>query len=274
VDQSIPKVAQIVKHPPKMDLKNKTIILTGAKRIGKTVARFLGERGANLAITYRSSKDEAEFMCNECIGAGSKAKAFQADLSSEVDILKLISAVKKEFGQIDGLVHMAANYPKTPIESVNMDQFVDTMKIIAGSTLLLGSKIGLEMQKNKGQAVLADGEVTGKIKGKMVFFSDWSILVSPYPDYIIYNGAKAAVDSMVKSFAKAFGPSITVNAIAPGPILRPPDLTEEEDKEALAGTPLQRWGGTEAVAQALITFMENDFLTGVILPVDGGRTVG
>lgn len=257
-----------------MNLKGKTIILTGARRIGQTVAEELAKKGVNLAITYRSSKEESEAVCTACINIGVKSVPFQADLSSEEDISRLINEVRKEFGQIDGLVHMAANYPKTPIETVTMDQFVETQKIIAGSTLLLGSTLGLEMQKNEGADVLADGQKTGKIKGKMVFFSDWSVLTSPYPDYIIYNAAKAGVDSMVKSFAKAFGPSITVNAIAPGPILRPPDLTENEDKEALAGTPLARWGGTEVIAEAVITFLENDFLTGVILPVDGGRSVG
>lgn len=248
-----------------MNLENKTFVLTGAKRIGQTVAQELAKKGVNLAITYRSSKEESEAMCSVCLGFGVKAIPFQTDLSSETGIDKLISDVKKEFGRVDGLVHMAANYPKTPINTVTMDQFVDTQKVIAGSSLLLGSKIGQELQKN---------EVEDNIQGKMIFFSDWSVLISPYPEYIIYNSAKAGVNSLVKSFAKAFAPNITVNAIAPGPIIKPPDLTEAENKEALAGTPLNRWGGAEVIAQAVVALLENDFITGVILPVDGGRSIG
>ena len=91
-----------------MHLKDKVIILTGAARVGKSVARALGSRGAHLAITYFSHKTESEFICEECSAVGSKSIAVKADLSKAEDIAALIEETKKEFGRIDGLVHMAA----------------------------------------------------------------------------------------------------------------------------------------------------------------------
>jgi NAD(P)-dependent dehydrogenase (short-subunit alcohol dehydrogenase family) len=237
-----------------MDLKGKTIVLTGAKRIGQTVAEELAKKGANLAITFRSSKEEAEAMCAACLSHGITAKTFQADLSKEEDIKRMVVEVRAEFGSIDGLVHMAANYPKVPLDEVTLENFLQTQEIIAGSAVLLAKYLKEDAKK-------------------MIFFSDWSILVSPYPDYLSYNMAKAGIDSLVKALAKQLAPDVTVNAIAPGPILRPPDLSEEENTEALSGTPLNRWGGAEEIAKAVMYLMDSDFVTGVILPVDGGRSI-
>lgn len=223
-----------------MDLKGKVIILTGARRIGQTVASELTKRDAILAISERSSGE------------------FQADLTSEQDIKKLVSEVKNKFGRIDGLVHMAANYPKTPIGEITQIQFLETLEIIAGSALLLGQEIGKVLKINGG---------------KIIFFSDWSVLTQPYQNYAVYNMAKASINSLTKTLAKALAPEVTVNAIAPGPILRPPELTGEEEKEVMENTPLKKWGGPEEIAKAVIYLLESDFITGQILTVDGGRSI-
>ena len=112
----------------------------------------------------------------------------------------------------------------------------------------------------------------GDIKGKMIFFSDWSVLRNPYPDYSVYNGAKAAVEAIAKTLAKEFAPSITVNVVAPGPILKPDGLAESEDVETMKNTPLKRWGGSIEIAKVVEYLLSADFVTGVVLPVDGGRT--
>lgn len=246
-----------------MNLSGKTIILTGAKRIGATVAKRLAEKGANLAIVYNSSKEEAEEVTKEAQDIGVRAVSFRANLSDEQDIKKIVEQVVTEFGQIDGLVHVAAPYPKTPLGKISMDEFDNIMRSIAGSAILLGQAVGLKMSRGAGSA-------SG---GKIIFFSDWSVLRAPYENYLAYNAAKAAVEGVTKSLARELAPTVTVNAIAPGPILRPADLTEEESQEALAGTPLGRWGGAEEIAKAVLYLLDSDFTTGVILPVDGGRSI-
>lgn len=246
-----------------MDLEGKVIILTGARRIGQTVAEELAKKGADLAVIYRGSKEESEAICETCTKIGIQAFPFQADLSKEPEIKKLISAVKSKFDRIDALVHMAAPYPKTLLESVSLDEFTTIQQAIGGSALILAKHVVPVMLENKED-----------LKGKIIFFSDWSVLEKPYHEFHAYNMAKAGINSLTFSLANELAPEITVNAIAPGPILKPPDLTDKENKEALAGTPLKRWGGAEEIAKAVIYLLEADFVTGVVLPVDGGRTIG
>ncbi len=241
-----------------MDIKNKTILITGAKRIGRDVAIALARRGANLAIAYNSSKEEAESLVNQIKDTGVRSMLIKADISKQSDIKNLVESVTHEFGKIDGLVHMAAPYPKTPLGQINETAIAAIFSAIAGSAILLGQEVGLPM-KDRG--------------GKIIFFSDWSVLRSPFPDYLVYNAAKAAIDSITKTLARELAPKITVNAIAPGPILMPPGLTEDENREVLAKTPLGKWGGAEEIVKAVLYLLDSDFTTGVVLPVDGGRSI-
>lgn len=239
-----------------MSLKDKNIIITGAKRIGITVARQLSKKGANLAIIYNSSKSEAQQVVEECRGTGVTVELFQADLSNEQDIKRAVAEIYEKFETIEGLIHMAASYPATPFGQITMDEFDSIMKSIAGSAILLGQEVSSKMSE-----------------GKIIFFSDWSVLRSPYKNYLVYNAAKAAIDSITKSLAIELAPKISVNAIAPGPILKPPDLSDEDDKKTMEATPLAHWGGAEEIAKAVLYLFDSDFTTGVILPVDGGRSI-
>ncbi len=238
-----------------MDLKNKTIIITGAARIGQTVGEYLKNRGADLIISYLKDAKEAH------LGFG-----VQGDLSKKEDVEKLVQGAKKKFGKIDALVHMAAIYERSQWETLNEASFDRNMTIIAKSAFLLGKILGDEMLKNSPAG-------PEQIKGKMIFFSDWSALNRPYLDYLTYNAAKSAVVGLTKSFAKELAPHILVNAVAPGPILSPPNLTEKENKEVLAGTLLGRWGGPEEIAKGVCYLLESDFMTGEVLTIDGGRTI-
>ncbi|MEK7124139.1 MAG: SDR family oxidoreductase [Patescibacteria group bacterium] len=234
-----------------MELENKTIIITGAARIGQTVAEFLKKKKANLIISYLNNPDEAR------LGFGIKG-----DLSKREDVENLVQESKKKFGRIDALVHMAAIYERSDWGNLNEASFDKNMTIIAKSAFLLGKILGDEMKKNEGN-----------IKGKMIFLSDWSALNRPYKDYLAYNAAKSAVVGLTKSFAKELAPHILINAVAPGPILRPPNLTDKENKEVLAGTLLGRWGGPEEIAKGICYLLESDFVTGEVLTIDGGRTI-
>lgn len=241
-----------------MDVKNKTVVLTGGKRIGKTVAHFLAEKGANLAVTYRESQDDANEICEDAKSLGVNAVALKADLSKEEDINQLVESVKREFGQIDALVHMAAPYPKTPFGEINMENIELSLHAITISAILLSQALASELKKNKG---------------KIVLFSDWAANNQPYKNYLPYLAAKGSIETITKTLAVELAPDVTVNCITPGPILKPPDLSDEDDRKTLEGTPLARWGGPEEIAKAVLFFLDADFVTGVILPVDGGRSI-
>lgn len=226
--------------------------MTGAARIGQKVAEYLKNKGANLVIVYFNNPAEAENF-----GFG-----IRADVSKKEDVARVIEAAKKQFGRIDGLVHMAAIYEKTEQGKADENSWNKNMDVIAKSSFLFGKILGEEMGKNDGET-----------KGKIVFFSDWSVLARPYKEYAAYNAAKSAVVGLTKSFAREFAPHILVNAIAPGPILMPDDLTDEENKEVMAKTLLQKWGGAEEIAKGVCYLFDADFVTGHILTIDGGRTI-
>ena len=234
-----------------MEIKGKIIIITGAARIGQDVARALKDKGANLVIAYFKDPKEAS------LGFG-----VQADVSKQEDIVRLIQEAKSKFGQIDALIHMAAIYEKSEWNALNEKHWDKNMNVIEKSAYLLGKIAGDEMLDNDGE-----------LKGKIIFFSDWSVLTRPYKDYLAYNAAKSAVVGLTKSFAKELAPHVLVNAIAPGPMLRPPDLTDEENIEVLSGTLLKRWGGAEEITKGILYLLEADFVTGTVLTIDGGRTI-
>jgi len=235
-----------------MNLQGKTVILTGAARIGQKVAEELKNRGANLVITYLKSEAEA----------GTFGFPVQADVSKKEDVERVVQTAKEKFGSVDVLIHMAAIYEKSLWENLDEKHFDKNISIIAKSSFLFGKFAGDEMLKNEGE-----------IKGKMIFFSDWSVLTRPYKEYLAYNVAKSAVEGLTKSLAKELAPHVLVNAVAPGPMLRPPDLTDEENEEVLSKTLLKRWGGAEEIAKGIIYLLEADFVTGHILTIDGGRTI-
>lgn len=245
-----------------MELNGKNFIITGGKRIGKTVALRMAQEGANIILTYHHSRTDVEQTAEEIRVLGVKALVLQADLAREEDIASIVDSSKKEFGAIHGLIHMAATYERTYWDTITVEQVKKDFDAIVQSAVLLTKHIGPELLKNDNE-----------IKGKIVFFSDWSVLTRPYADYVAYNAAKAAVEALSKTYAKALAPHITVNCIAPGPILRPPDLTEEENNEVMQNILLKRWGGAEEIAKAVMYLLDADFVTGVTIPVDGGRTI-
>jgi NAD(P)-dependent dehydrogenase (short-subunit alcohol dehydrogenase family) len=109
--------------------------------------------------------------------------------------------------------------------------------------------------------------------GRIVNFSDWLPVTGRphYKDYVPYYVSKASVAALTEALALQLAPEILVNAIAPGPILAPPDLTADENAQVLEATPLARWGGAEEIAKTVLFFVETDFVTGEFIRVDGGR---
>lgn len=245
-----------------MELNGKNFIITGGKRIGKTVALRIAQQGANIILTYHRSQTDIEQTAEDIKALGVKTLVLQADLAREKDIIRIIDTAKKEFGAIHGLVHTAATYQRTQWDTITEEEMVKDFDAIVKSAIFLTKYIGPELLKNEKE-----------VKGKIIFFSDWSVLTRPYADYVGYNAAKGSIEALSKTYAKALAPHVAVNCIAPGPILRPSDLSEEENTEVMQNILLKRWGGAEEIAKAVMYLLDADFVTGVTVPVDGGRTI-
>jgi NAD(P)-dependent dehydrogenase (short-subunit alcohol dehydrogenase family) len=242
-----------------MDPAGKVALLTGAARIGRTVATTLARRGADVAIAWRASRDAAEEVANEVRALGRKAKTIQADMSDPQAAQRLVDEVDRDLGGPDILVPMASHYQKVPFEALDDTAWRRNVDADLQGTYRLAIRCAAPMRARGG--------------GRIVAFADWlpSSGRPRYKGFLPYYVAKAGVIGLVEALALELAPAILVNAVAPGPILRPEVFSDAEDREVLKATPLGRWGGADEIARAVLFLIETEFVTGETLRVDGGR---
>lgn len=241
----------------------KVAVVTGSgkKRVGYHVAKALAEDGYAVAVHYRSSRREADETVAELNSLGVEAAGFQADLSDEVAVKAFAEAVLAEFGRVDLLVNCAAIWEPKRLEDVtaaDVRKHFDTNTL---GTFLCCQAFGLRM-------------VAQDTGGSIITVGDWAD-VRPYPGYAAYFPSKNAIPGMTRMFAVELGtrnPKVRVNCVLPGPVMLPPDLPQAERDQAIDATLVKREGSPQNVVQAVRFFAANDFVTGVCLPVDGGRT--
>jgi NAD(P)-dependent dehydrogenase (short-subunit alcohol dehydrogenase family) len=163
------------------------------------------------------------------------------------------------FGHLDILVNNASNYYKTPFATLTEAQWDDLVGTNLKGTFLMSKRVGDEMLKAGS--------------GKIINLADWAGF-RPYNDYLPYCVAKAGVIAFTKALAKTLAPQIQVNAVAPGPVMLPEDFSESLRQAVVRATPLKRIGTPEDIAQTVVFLVEgSDFITGTIIPVDGGRLI-
>lgn len=232
---------------------------SGARRVGAHVAAALAARGFALAIHYRTSAAEAdEFVAKLSV----PALAVQADLADEAAVERMTAAVVERFGRIDALVNCAAIWNRKRLEDVTAADVRIHFDANTLGTFLTCQHVGLAMVKQP------EG-------GAIVNVGDWAD-VRPYLDYAAYFPSKAAIPGLTRVFAVELGtrnPKVRVNAVLPGPVMLPSEVTADEREQIVAGTLVKREGSPEHVAAAVLHFIDNDFVTGACLPVDGGRSV-
>jgi NAD(P)-dependent dehydrogenase (short-subunit alcohol dehydrogenase family) len=243
-----------------MDLTGKVAIVTGGKRIGRVVARVLAERGMDLVLTYRGSKQEAEDTAADVMAAGRRATIVAADVSTPDGGTTIAAHATASFGRLDVLVNMASVYRARALDDITVESWDADLNVNLRSAFLCAHACVPAMRAAGG--------------GRIVNFADW-LARSGRPNYrgfTSYYTAKAGVVAVTEALALELASSqILVNAIAPGPILPPPDMSREEIDEVAAVTPVGRWGGADEIARAVLFLCETDFVTGETIRVDGGR---
>jgi pteridine reductase len=236
------------------------LVTGGAVRVGAAIVRELAARGYRVAIHANTSLDRAQDLADELTTAGYTAVAFGADLRNEDATRAMIDRAHRHFGRLDALVNSAATWAPTPLDQVMADDVRRFFEVNALSTFVCCQHAGQIMaRQDQGGAVVNIG--------------DWAV-ERPYRDYSAYFVSKAVIPTLTRVFAVELAPQVRVNAVLPGPVLLPESVSEAERRRAISGTLLGRAGRAENVAHAVAMLLENDFITGACLPVDGGRTIG
>jgi pteridine reductase len=235
---------------------------SGAKRVGNFVARALAARGFHLVLHANRSVQEAESTVADVRRSGGQAIALTADLTNESAARKLVDDSHQHFGRLDVLVNCAAIWRPVPLEKVTADEVRRNFEINTLATFVCSQQAGLKMA----------AQPTG---GVIINIGDWAV-ARPYLNYAAYFPSKGAIPALTRDLAvelAARNPRVRVNAILPGPVMLPPDLPQGEREKSIAGTLVKREGSPDHIAHAVLFLIENDFVTGVSLPVDGGRTI-
>jgi NAD(P)-dependent dehydrogenase (short-subunit alcohol dehydrogenase family) len=243
-----------------MDLPGKVALLTGAKRIGSVVAETLARGGADVAVVYNRSATEAENTVARVTALGRRAIAIQANLARSDECTRVTETTLTTFGRIDIFVAMAGLYTGTPFSDLTLETWNEQMDVELRSAFLCAQGAVTSMRAN--------GE------GRIILFSDWLPRSERprYPGFLTYYVAKAGLKALTEAMALELAADhILVNAIAPGPILAPPQTTDKELGAVADATPLGRWGGEAEIAKAVMFLIESEFVTGETIRVDGGR---
>jgi pteridine reductase len=236
------------------------LVTGGAVRVGRAIVLDLASRGYRIAIHANQSLDRAQALVKQLAEAGHEAAAFGADLRDEEATRAMIDRARRHFGRLDALVNNAAIWSPTPLAGTAADDLRKFFEVNALAAFICCQQAGqIMLQQAEGGAIVNIG--------------DWAV-ERPYRDYGAYFMSKAAIPTMTRLFAVELAPRVRVNAVLPGPVMLSDSISAAEQQRAIAGTLLQRPGRPENVAQAVAALLENDFATGVCLPIDGGRTLG
>lgn len=244
-------------HEPRVAL----VTGSGRRRVGNIVARALADRGYALGLHYHTSAASADATVRELEARGVACAAFRADVGEETDVDRMFDDLLARFGRLDVLVTTASIWETTPLEQVTA---ADLRRSFAANTL------GTFLCARRAGLIMA-GQETG---GVIITIGDWAIQ-RPYLDHSPYFVSKGAIPTLTHVLAVELAhrnPRVRVNCIHPGPVLFPPDSSEAERQEMIESTLVKTANCPESIAHAVQFLIDDPFVTGVCLPVDGGRT--
>jgi pteridine reductase len=235
---------------------------SGRPRIGRAIAASLGQSGYRIALHYHRSESEAQAALREFRDRDVDCEVFQADVASESDVDDMFDRLGERFGRLDVLVTTASVWQPKKLEEVTAEDVRFNFDVNTLGTFLCVRRGGLMMV----------GQESG---GAIVTIGDWSIQ-RPYPDHAAYFVAKGAIPTLTRVMAVELAkrnPKVRVNCIHPGPVMEPPGLGADERKARVEATLVKQADDPQAMVHSVQYLIENTFVTGVCLPVDGGRSI-
>jgi 3-oxoacyl-[acyl-carrier protein] reductase/pteridine reductase len=232
----------------------RVVVTGGARRIGRAIALALAAAGADVAITYLNSEEDALRTAEEIDSRQTGSLAVECDVRSQSSVARAIQTITDEFGQIDVLVNNAGVFTSAPLDELTVEAWDVAFETNTRGPFLVTRAALPYLRKAQGR-VINIGSLGG---------------MHAWANHAHYCASKAALHMLTQAMAKAFAPEVTVNCVAPGWIEIGREQVEGAERFA-AKTPMKRNGTAEEVAQAVLFFATGPrFVTGQILAVDGG----
>ena len=242
-----------------MDIRGKVALITGSsKRIGRETAVELARRGARVAIHYRSDESAARETLRLAQEAGGSGELFCAELTDAREVDRMFLDLETKMGGLHILVNNASVFSHATLEESTPEMWDEQMDSNARAPFLIARRASrLLLLQEQGKIVnLVD------VAGETI-----------WPGYLAYSVSKAALIAVNKGLAKALAPKIQVNGVAPGPVLFPEYYTQDQKHLAIERTLLKRAGSARDIVSAIVFLIENDYITGEVIHVDGGRHI-
>jgi pteridine reductase len=240
-----------------MEVRGKVAVVTGsAHRLGRVIALALAEAGAHIVVHYHS----AGAVVNDTVAAieqhGVRAIAVQADLTQPEASERILAAAEAEFGGVDVLINSAASMEAGDPLTLSREAWHRVLDLNLTAPFFLAQAAARSMQTRGGGVIINMADMAG---------------MRPWAKYPAHSVSKAGLIMVTRVLAKALAPAIRVNAIAPGPVLKPDDWDEARWQTVGSHTLLKRTGSGYDVARAVLYLLQADYVTGETLVIDGGR---
>lgn len=237
---------------------HKLALVTGAAtRVGRAIALELGQAGYDLAIHYHRNETGAREVAAELMGIGRTAHVWHAALEDRHSVRSLIDSVIARSGGIDLLVPNAAIFEAVEFDAIDDAAWDRMLALNLSSTFALAQRAAGSLRERRGNIV----------------FITCSSVEAPYQNHLPYVVSKAGVYQTMRTMAIELAPFVRVNAVAPGTVLPPEDMSAEALERLRQRIPLQRFGAPTDIARAVRFFAESEFITGQQLVIDGGRSL-
>lgn len=238
----------------KTPLQGQTALVTGsALRIGREISLALAREGVNVVVHYHQSREPAQELQNELEERGVKSWLIQADFGREKDYETLISRVVEMAGSLDILVNNASMFPTDTLENLTLQALTRNIEVNAWAPFSLARQFA---------RAVGQGKIVNLIDARVSSY-DWT--------HVSYILSKHVLNVLTRMMAVDYAPDISVNGVSPGLILPPPGKDMNYINRLVSTVPLKRHGAPGDIAEAVLYLLKSDFLTGVVLEVDGGR---
>lgn len=242
-----------------MQIEGSIALVTGsARRIGRAIILELARRGARVGVHYRSSEADAGRTLDDVREIGADAELLQADLTVDTHRRRMFDRIRDRWGRLDILVNSASVFEAARFEETTPEFWDTQMNANARAPFFVAQDAARLMTRTGVAKIVNIADPAGELI---------------WPQYLAYSISKSALLGLNRGLAKALAPAIQVNAVAPGPVYFPENYTDEQKQKAIERTVLKRAGSPDDVVRAVVFLIENDYITGEVLHVDGGRHI-